>query len=223
MLALSVDSLVIEAVSRRRLLDVPALSVPAGGTLAIEGRSGAGKSTFVYALAGILPATSGDISWGTHHLSAISEEARAHFRRAHLGIVFQDHLLFEELSAAENADLASLYAPKRARAEIAAKSVALLDRLGLPGDHRRGVDTLSGGERQRVALARALAGDPPVLLADEPTASLDRRTADALISDLLSEARDKRRTVIIASHDPILLAAVDRVVRIEDGRLKADG
>ena len=215
--ALMVRDLVVTARGGRRLLDVPAFDVRPGEAVAIRGPSGAGKSTLLYALAGLLPAASGSIRWGDEDLAAMGDRARTAFRRRTLGLVFQDHLLFEELSAAGNAALSSAYAPKVERAGIGSRATAALDRLGVPGGRRR-VTSLSGGERQRVAVARALATDPAVILADEPTAALDRAAADRLADDLMALAAEGR-TLIVVSHDPALHARAGRMVDVVDGRL----
>ncbi|MEM1372809.1 MAG: ATP-binding cassette domain-containing protein [Pseudomonadota bacterium] len=215
---LTVSDLRVEGASGRALLDVPHLSVPHGRSLAIEGASGAGKSTLLFALAGLIPVAKGEINWGDVDIAPLSDTERTAFRGRAMGLVFQDHLLFEELSAAANAGLASLYAPRARRAGIAKHAMDALSGFNVPLDTRRDIDSFSGGERQRIALARALASDPPILLADEPTASLDRARADALIDALFGACCVKKRTLIVASHDPYLLAAADEVVRLEDGR-----
>jgi ABC-type lipoprotein export system ATPase subunit len=136
--------------------------------------------------------------------------------------VFQEHLLFEEISASGNASLAALYAAAPERGAIRARAAEQLSRLGLDGTASRRSDSYSGGERQRIAVARALAADPDVILADEPTASLDRVNADRLADDLVALAGAEGRTLIAVSHDPALHARADRVLDIADGRLAAD-
>ncbi|MCH2077295.1 MAG: ATP-binding cassette domain-containing protein [Rhodobacteraceae bacterium] len=223
MMDLTVKDLVLRSPSGRRLLDIPALAVPAGGVLAIAGRSGAGKSTLLFAVAGLTPVTAGSVTWGAKRLSALTEDDRTAFRREAVGMVFQDNMLFEELSAAENAALGALYAPRPTRGSVKEAASAALGAFGLAGADTRRAESYSGGERQRIAVARALSTDPAIVLADEPTASLDRATADALIADLMSNARDRGRTLVVASHDPALLSAADKVVTLEDGRLASDG
>lgn len=222
MLDLSIRDMTVRTAAGRRLIAVPALDVRAGATLAIRGPSGAGKSTLLAAMAGLIAISSGRLSWGGTELSSLSDAARTAFRGASFGIVFQDPLLFEELSPAQNAGLAALYAPRARRAGIVAAAAERLAQLGLPAGAARDVTSFSGGERQRIAVARALAADPKVILADEPTASLDRPMADALITDLFATARDGGRSLIVVSHDPNLLAAADRVLTIEDGQVTGD-
>ena len=219
--ALTIENLTVDIPDGRRLLGVPALRVAQGECLAIKGPSGAGKSTLLLALAGLVPAMQGRVLWGDVDLVKEPEAQRTAFRGRTFGIVFQNHLLFDELSAEANASLSSLFAPAGQRQSIRAKASAALSDLGLRAGVGRRTSTYSGGERQRIAVARALAGDPPVILADEPTASLDRDTADGLIADLFSDAKQNGRTLIVVSHDPSVLAAADRVITVKDGRLEA--
>jgi len=217
-LPLHLQDLSVAAPSGRQLVSVNALEVPAGGTLAIEGPSGAGKSTLLFALAGLIGRATGSVHWGETELLSASEPARARFRRDHMGMVFQDFLLFDELGAAANAAVAAGFAPKAERAGLAQRATAELSALGLEGD-ARSVVTYSGGERQRVSVARALAGNPKVLLADEPTAALHRDAADALADDLVARAKNTGLTLIVVSHDPGLSARMDRVLRLRDGQV----
>jgi ABC-type lipoprotein export system ATPase subunit len=134
-------------------------------------------------------------------------------------MIFQDFLLFEELSARDNAIVAAAFRPDRAA--LGPRVDALMARLGVADLAARRADLLSGGERQRIAVVRALAHDPAILLADEPTASLDRATADRLIGDLARLAREDGRTVVVVSHDEHVWAAMDRILTVRDGRLEA--
>ena len=217
-LALSVRDLVVEGDRGRELLRIGELDIPAGARIGIRGPSGAGKSTLLYALAGLVPLKAGSVAWGGREISGLSAAERARFRRKSVGMVFQDFLLFEELPALGNAALAASYAVRSERRRIVSGAAAMLSRLGLGDHHDRAVDTFSGGERQRVAVSRALAADPPVILADEPTASLDRAAADRLIGDLGALARDGGKTLIAVSHDAALHERMDRVLDIVDGR-----
>ncbi|MEM8591236.1 MAG: ATP-binding cassette domain-containing protein [Pseudomonadota bacterium] len=205
--------------SGRIILEVEDLKVAPGEILAIRGPSGAGKSTLLLAIAGIIHAAQGQISWGEVDLTGANEAERTGFRDRILGIVFQDHLLFEELSAVGNAGLSALFAPREERKVRRRRAAEALSSFGIDPEDRRNADTYSGGERQRISIARALASDPPVLLADEPTASLDRTNANSLVGDMFRHARENQRTMIAVSHDPALIDAADRVVTITDGRL----
>ena len=151
----------------------------------------------------------------------MNDAARAAFRRSHVGLIFQDFLLFEELSALGNASLATAFNPAAKRRSITDTARDFLKSLKVPAEART-VDSFSGGERQRTAIARALAHDPEIILADEPTASLDRKTADALIEDLISLTRARNKTLIAVSHDQHLLDRMDRVVEVTDGHLQTE-
>lgn len=216
---LLVDGLELRA-GGRVLLSVPRLAVPAGQAVAIRGPSGAGKSSLLHVLAGLVRPQAGRVLWGGADIAAMSEEARARVRRESIGLVFQDFLLFEELDALGNAALAAAFAPAPARAALRDGARSWLGRLGLHEAEGRRVDSFSGGERQRVAVARALARGAPVILADEPTASLDRAAADRLVADLAGLAGE--RTLIAATHDEALVAQMERVLRMEDGRIVGD-
>ncbi|SDD21852.1 putative ABC transport system ATP-binding protein [Paracoccus isoporae] len=216
-LPLSISGLTVRA-GARALLTIEELALPACSLTCIRGPSGAGKTTALHALAGLLSGT-GRLAWGDADLCRMSRMARTRFRGAQMGMVFQDFLLFEELTARENALISAVFRPDRAA--LSRRADALMERLGLSGLAQRRADRLSGGERQRVAVVRALAHDPAILLADEPTASLDRATADALIADLAALARAEGRSVVIASHDPQVWDAMDRVLTIRDGVLEA--
>lgn len=218
-LPLRVEGLVITARDGRDVLEVPRLELPAGGTLAVTGPSGAGKSSLLHALAGLLGPSRGHILWGSTDLGTLTESARVRFRREHLGLIFQDYLLFEELSALGNAAVAADFAPARERSAIEAQAQGWLGRLGLGQRAERSVRTFSGGERQRVAVARALAHSPAVILADEPTASLDRASADQLIDDLLEVAAEGGRTLIAVTHDARLARRLGRELKLADGRV----
>ncbi len=202
------------------MLHIDRLDLPAGKSLGVTGPSGAGKSTFLYAIAGLIEGATGHVIWGETELLGLSADGRGAFRAGHMGFVFQDFLLFEELTGAENAALPALFAAPRRRAGIRDRARQALDRLRIPDPDRR-VDSYSGGERQRVGIARALANDAGVLLADEPTASLHRDAADALIEDLAAMTGDK--TLVVVSHDPALLSRMDRVITIADGRMANEG
>lgn len=200
----------------RVLLEVPTLDIKAGSAIGIQGPTGAGKSTLILALAGLQANCQGSIIWGSTDITKAKETERANFRRHHIGMVFQDHLLFDELGPLENSTIQSLFQPKCSRKALRQHAQATLNHLGITrlADN---ISTFSGGERQRIAVARALAHEPGILLADEPTASLDRVAADALATDLLQQTRDKGRTMIVASHDPAILERLDQIITIKDG------
>ena len=215
--ALDVHDLKVSAASGQSLLEIPRLELASGRSLGIRGPSGAGKSTLLYALSGLLDCLEGRLCWGDINLVELSSRRRAAFREHYVGMIFQDFLLFEELDALTNAGLSALFRPRRERGDISARAADHLQRLGIQ-DSARKVASFSGGERQRVAVARALAANPSILLADEPTASLHRSAADALSQDLVALARDAGTTLVVVSHDERLLARLDEVLTIADGR-----
>lgn len=139
-----------------------------------------------------------------------------------MGLIFQDFLLFEELGALDNAALAAAFASPAERRPLRQRAAHWLDRLGLGQAGSRRADSFSGGERQRIAVARALANDPAVILADEPTASLDRASADRLIADLAALSQDTGRTLIAVTHDAALIGRLDRVLTMAEGRIVGD-
>lgn len=215
-LPLDVDALKVSADNGQLLLDIPSLRLAAGGSLGIRGPSGAGKSILLYALSGLLERLEGSLCWGNTNLVGLSPARCAAFRERHVGMIFQDFLLFEELDALSNAGLSALFRPRSERAAISARAAEHLKRLGIK-DGSRKVASFSGGERQRVAVARALAVNPDILLADEPTASLHRSAADRLSQDLVALAQDAGTSLIVVSHDEHLLSSLDRVLTIADG------
>jgi lipoprotein-releasing system ATP-binding protein len=198
------------------------LVVEAGEMVAVVGASGVGKSTLLHVLGGRDAIDGGSVRIGDVDLAAMKPDALTAFRNRHVGFVFQFHHLLPEFSALENAGMPMRIARLPA-VERDARARALLERVGL-GErlpHKPGM--LSGGEQQRVAIARALVMEPRLLLADEPTGDLDEHTAETL-HDLLREMhRERGLTSIIATHNPRLSAACDRILRLEDGRLKEAG
>ena len=219
---LRVEALRVAGDGGRTLLEVDSLHVAFGELVCVSGPSGAGKSTLLVALAGLGEPRAGTLSWGEETLAGAGAAARARCRARTLGLVFQQAHLFDELDARANAAIAAGWQPRARRRDLVERAERWLDALGLDPRDRRPVASYSGGERQRVALARALAHDPPVLLADEPTASLDREAADRLI-DLLERVHDGgARTLLVASHDPSLIERARRRLTIADGRLVAD-
>jgi len=205
--------------TRLTVLKTLNLSLERGEMVAIVGASGVGKSTLLHVLGGLDSADEGTVRVDATTLTDLSDGEVVAFRNRHVGFVFQFHHLLPEFSALENAEMPMRIA-RRSASDRRARASELLRRVGLEArlDHRPGM--LSGGEQQRVAIARALVMDPTLLLADEPTGDLDEHTADSL-HDLLREMhRERGLTSIIATHNPRLAAACDRVLRLEEGRLK---
>lgn len=220
-LSLSISDLVVRSKDERALLSLPKFDAPAGALIGVRGPSGAGKSTLLYAIAGLIEHAEGTVTWGDTDILSLGAPARTSFRAANIGMIFQDFLLFEELDGLDNAAVTALFRPRQKRAGLRARAAERLSRLGLDTNSRQ-VSSFSGGERQRVAIARAMAANAPILLADEPTASLDRAAADRLIDDLVRLAHEGGMTLIAVSHDPHLIERLDRVLTIEDGKLTDD-
>ena len=195
------------------------LEMSKGEMLAIVGASGVGKSTLLHVLGGLDSIDEGVVRIEGIDLKTLPDAELVAFRNRHVGFVFQFHHLLPEFTALENAEMPMRIA-RRLAPERRMRATALLQRVGLGErlEHRPGM--LSGGEQQRVAIARALIMEPSLLLADEPTGDLDEHTADTL-HDLLREMhRERGLTSMIATHNPRLAAACDRVLRLEEGRLK---
>jgi lipoprotein-releasing system ATP-binding protein len=194
------------------------LTVEAGEMLAIMGASGVGKSTLLHILGGLDRANQGDVTVGGTNLTSLPDADVVAFRNRHVGFVFQFHHLLPEFSAVENVEMPMRIA-RIPVAEARPRAEELLNRVGLAERtaHRPGM--LSGGEQQRVAVARALVMRPALLLADEPTGDLDERTAESLHGLLREMHAAYGLTSVIATHNPRLAEACDRVLRLEGGRL----
>ncbi len=195
-----------------RPLDGLDLTVPAGTILLLLGPSGSGKTTLLSCLAGILTPTAGSIAMGDLQVSGLSGAALTGYRRSTVGIVFQAFNLVSSLSALENV-MAPLLASRVRRRDAAARATELLERVGLADRLRHRPGALSGGQQQRVAIARALVGDPPLLLADEPTAHLDQVQVDG-VTELLRSLATPERVMVVATHDPRLFSLSDRVLHL---------
>jgi putative ABC transport system ATP-binding protein len=204
-----------------RALDGVDLVVEQGEFVAIMGPSGCGKSTLLNLLAGFDRPSAGEVWLGGKRIDRLSEARLARLRRRRIGFVFQFFNLLPALSVAENVELPLLLAGQRRRA---ARRTAdgLLGDLGLAERRNAAPLLLSGGQQQRVALARAMANSPDIVLADEPTGNLDSAAARGVL-DLLGEARRRGQTLLLVTHDARVAAAADRVVRLRDGRIVADG
>lgn len=198
-------------------LAIERLEVAPGALLGVAGPSGAGKSTLLHLVAGLIGPSAGAVSWGGLRLDAMGEGARDRWRRHTVGFVFQDFHLVDELSILENVLLPARFEGFRVAAATRRRAGELIDRMGLADPDRR-ASVLSRGERQRVAVARALIGRPSLLLADEPTASLDADNGAAIADLLVATARESGATLIVAAHDARLLARLDRVVTLVGGR-----
>ena len=198
-----------------RAVDEVSLDVERGEVVLIIGPNGSGKTTLLSMLGGLVRPTSGSVSVDGRALDEMSERDLEVFRLKRVGFVFQTFRLIDALSVRENVQLVIDLAGEKRNAD------ALLDRVGALHLANRNTRVLSGGEKQRVAIARALANDPAILLADEPTGSLDSTAGEAAIALLCDSARNDGRAVVIVSHDTRIAHHADRVVRMLDGRVQS--
>jgi putative ABC transport system ATP-binding protein len=203
-----------------KALDGVDITIRRGEFVVLQGPSGSGKTTLINLLGLLDRPDGGSLDLDGASVGALDENSRADLRRDRFGFVFQSFNLIAVLTAAENVEYPMLLkgVPPGARKLRAAE---LLAQVGLSGKADVRPDLLSGGQRQRVAIARALANEPEVILADEPTASLDTRTADDVL-DLMSRINEERGVAfILSSHDPRVVARARRVITLSDGRIAA--
>src|SRR6266851_8808520 len=209
-----------QAGAELRVLDGVDLQLEPGEIVALVGPSGAGKSTMLH-VAGLLERPDGGaVLIEGRDCGGLSDEHRTLLRRRALGFVYQFHHLLPEFSALENVMLPQMIAGV-ARGVARGKAAALLERVGLAARLTHRPARLSGGEQQRVALVRALANDPKILLADEPTGNLDHTTATSVTEILIEIVRASGLAALIATHNLELAGRLDRIVALEDGRLRA--
>ncbi len=197
-------------------LDGLDLRVEPGEMVVITGRSGSGKSTLMHLLAALDEPDEGEIEVADVDVS--HHRHLTNYRRTEIGLVFQLHNLIAHLTATQNVEVA-MYGTHRSRDERRRRAAELLDQVGLDARADAYPPTMSGGERQRVAIARAMANEPAVILADEPTGSLDDDSAEQLVAALERLRRERGTTVLAVSHDPRFVERADRVLVLEKGVL----
>ncbi len=196
------------------------LEIQQGDIQLLMGPSGSGKTTLLSILAGILTPTAGHVWLLGQEITSMSRDRLSQFRLDNIGFIFQGFNLFPALTAAENVEVA-LKVKGFKRAGARQKALELLDQVKLSDKANQLPRDLSGGQKQRVAIARALAGDPQLIMADEPTASLDSYNGHAVTELLRQLAKESNRTVLIVTHDPRLIDVADRVAYLEDGVLRS--
>src|SRR5437868_2861251 len=192
------------------------MQISPGEAVFLSGASGAGKTTLLYTLAGLERPESGTVEFEGRNLYNGSSTSQARFRNKKMGFVFQGYFLLPELTALENVSLPGMIGRTSTKnaAEESLAAVGLADRMQhLPAE-------LSGGEQQRVAIARALTNDPDIIFADEPTANLDSETGGAIVDLLLNLARERKKSLLIVTHDTGLATRGDRELHIKDGRIQ---
>ena len=200
------------------MLDDLSVEVQDGEFVALVGESGSGKTTLLHLLAALDTPTRGEVYFGGRRLSDYREDERARYRNEKVGFVWQMHYLLPEFSALENVLIPQLIRGV-GRVEARSRARDLLGEVGLENASQRRVGELSGGEQQRVALARALANRPALLLADEPTGSLDHRTAERVVNLLENLHREHHLTSVLATHNLDLARRANRTLRLANGKL----
>ncbi len=200
-----------------RAVDGVSLDVDAGEMVALYGPSGSGKTTLLLIVAALLAPSAGSVSIGGREISGLSERDASQLRLSDLGFIRQSFDLLPGVSAIDNAILKLLASTRRREARR--KITPLLERLGLGGRLGHRAETLSMGERQRVMIARALSTEPRLLLADEPTGSLDSHRGREVLELLQELCRERRVAIVLVSHDPAAALYADRVLTLRDGQL----
>ncbi|KAA1233186.1 MULTISPECIES: ABC transporter ATP-binding protein [Agrobacterium tumefaciens complex] len=221
MLPLKIDDLAVSFPGLSApVLVLDGLEIAAGSRVALTGGSGSGKSTLINIIAGLERVQAGRVVWGEENIADLPEGRRDRWRAANIGLVMQEFHLFPGLSALDNILLPARLS-RAANADLMKRAESLFATVGLkrPGQH---VETMSRGEMQRVAIARALLRSPGVIIADEPTASLDLESGEAVGDLLLSVAASTGSTLIVASHDQHLIDRLDRRLTLSGGRIVAD-
>ena len=202
-------------------LDGVNITIDKGEFVAIVGHSGSGKSTAMNIIGCLDVPTSGTYTLGGIDVSTMEDDQQAEIRNKMLGFIFQQYNLIPKLSVQENVELPLLYAGVSAD-ERRERAVRSLERVGLADKRKNLPSQLSGGQQQRVSIARALAGDPSVILADEPTGALDSKTGREVLH-FLQKLNAEGDTVVLITHDNSIAVKANRIVRLQDGRIIYDG
>ncbi len=203
-----------------RALDGISLHIDKGEFVAIVGQSGSGKSTCMNIIGCLDVPTAGEYILDGIDVSTMDDDELSYIRNNELGFIFQQYNLIQKLSVISNVELPLIYKryPKEARRKIATEA---LERVGLKGMENRFPQQLSGGQQQRVSIARALAGEPSVILADEPTGALDSKTGIEVLA-LIKKLNEEGNTIILVTHDNEIAEQAKRVVRLQDGKIVED-
>ena len=210
-----------EGAAAVRALDGVSLDVHSGEVILLMGPSGSGKTTLLSIMGCILRPTGGQVWIGGRDVASLPEAELPLVRLEHIGFIFQGFNVFPTLTAGENVELSLNLKGVRGR-EARRRAQALLKQVGLAEKYDAYPANLSGGQKQRVAIARALAGDPEIILADEPTAALDSQSGRAVIELLRELAHARGRAVVLVTHDNRILEFADRIVHIEDGKIREE-
>jgi len=197
------------------------LEIPTGEFLCLMGPSGSGKSTLLNLIGGLDRPSAGTVEVGGKRIDNMSGRKLASWRARHVGLVFQFYNLLPVLSAARNVELPLLLTPL-SKSERKKQVETALSIVGLTQRAKHYPGTLSGGEQQRVGIARAIATDPTLLLCDEPTGDLDRKSGDEILDLLHALSKDHGKTIVMVTHDPHAAARADRVLYLDEGRLTSE-
>lgn len=204
-----------------RANDGISLSINRGEFVAIVGKSGSGKSTLMNIIGALDVPTEGEYFLGGEDVSDMSDDQLADIRNRMIGFIFQQYNLLPKLNLLENVELPLLYAGMGSE-ERREKALRSLEKVGLKEKWKNMPNQLSGGQQQRVSIARALAGDPSLILADEPTGALDSKTSREVL-DFLKALNKEGNTIVMITHDNSIAVEANRVVRIHDGKINFDG
>lgn len=204
-----------------RASDGVSLTICRGEFVAIVGKSGSGKSTLMNIIGALDVPTSGEYLLGGEDVGGMSDNQLAQIRNKMIGFIFQQYNLLPKLNLLENVELPLLYAGIGTN-ERKERALASLERVGLAEKWRNLPNQLSGGQQQRVSIARALAGDPSLILADEPTGALDSKTSSEVLN-FLKKLNDEGNTIVMITHDSAIALEARRVVRVHDGKINFDG
>jgi len=195
------------------------LTVQQGDMQLLMGPSGSGKTTLLSILAGLLTPTQGRVHLLGQEITGLSKAQLSRFRRENIGFIFQEFNLFPALTAVENIEVA-LNVKEIRGSKARQQALSLLHQVGLADKAEQRPRNLSGGQKQRVAIARSLAGDPKLIMADEPTAALDSKNGHTVIELLRRLAKEQNRTVLMVTHDPRIADIADRVIYLSDGQIR---
>ena len=204
-----------------RANDGISLTINRGEFVAIVGKSGSGKSTLMNIIGALDVPSSGEYLLGGKDVGSMTDNQLADIRHRMIGFIFQQYNLLPKLNLLENVELPLLYAGASSTARRM-RAMASLERVGLAEKWRNLPNQLSGGQQQRVSIARALAGDPSLILADEPTGALDSKTSRSVL-DFLKQLNDEGNTIVMITHDSSIAMEARRVVRVHDGKINFDG
>lgn len=204
-----------------RANDGISLTIDRGEFVAIVGKSGSGKSTLMNIIGALDVPSSGEYLLGGKDVGSMTDNQLADIRNRMIGFIFQQYNLLPKLNLLENVELPLLYAGASNTARRM-RAMASLERVGLAEKWRNLPNQLSGGQQQRVSIARALAGDPSLILADEPTGALDSKTSRSVL-DFLKQLNDEGNTIVMITHDSSIAMEARRVVRVHDGKINFDG